>query len=257
VAQVHATAIVDPRAELASSAKVGPYCVIGPGVVLDEDAELRAHVVAEGPTRLGRGVVIHPFASIGAAPQDRTYAGEPTELEVGEGTVIREHATLHRGTRKDRGRTTVGARCLLMVGVHVAHDVQVGDGCTIANACQLAGHVALEDGVVLGGAVALAPFVRVGELAFVAAGACVEQDVPPYHIAQGDRARVRAINVVGLRRAGLDAPAIDALSRAHRVLYRSGHPLAVGIEALAADPDPRVARLCEFLRTRTTAPGAR
>lgn len=257
MATVHPTAIVDPRAELAATAKVGPYCVVGPGVALAEGVELRAHVVVEGPSRLGRGVVVFPFASVGAAPQDRTYAGEPTELEIGEETVVREHVTLHRGTRKDRGRTSVGARCLLMVSVHVAHDVQVGDGCTLANACQLAGHVALEAGVVLGGAVALAPFVRVGELAFVAAGARVEQDVPPYHIAQGDRARVRALNLVGLQRGGLDAGAIDALSRAHRAIYRSGAPIAVGVASLDADPDARVRRLCEFLRTRTTVPGPR
>jgi UDP-N-acetylglucosamine acyltransferase len=225
--------------------------------VLGDGVELRGHVVVEGPTRLARGVVVHPFAVVGAAPQDRTFAGEPTELEIGEQTIVREHVTLHRGTRKDRGLTTVGARCLLMVGVHIAHDVQVGDGCTIANACQLAGHVALEDGVVLGGAVALAPFVRVGELAFVAAGARVEQDVPPYHIAQGDRARVRALNVVGLERRALDRDAIDALSRAHRAIYRSGVAVSIGVASLDDDPHPRVRQLCEFIRARTTVPGPR
>ncbi len=254
---IHPTAIVDARAEIASSASVGPFCVVGAGVALAEGVELRAHVVIEGPTRLARGVVVHPFSVLGGPPQDRTYAGEPTELEIGEHTVIREHVTLHRGTRKDRGRTSVGARCLLMVGVHVAHDVVVGDGCTIANACQLAGHVVLEEAVVLGGAVALAPFVRVGESAFVAAGARVEQDVPPFHIAQGDRARVRALNVVGLQRRGLGEGAIDALRRAHRAIYRSADSIDRGVASIAGEDDPRVRQLCEFLRTRTTLPGPR
>ncbi len=255
--KIHPTAIVDARAEVASSAVVGPWCLVGPGVVLADGVELRSNVVVEGPTRLARGVVVHPFAVLGAAPQDRTYEGEPTELEVGEETVVREHATLHRGTRKDRGRTSVGARCLLMVGVHVAHDAVVGDGCTIANACQLAGHVVLEDGVVLGGDVALAPFVRIGEAAFVAAGARVEHAVPPFHIAQGDRARVRALNVVGLERRSFDRDAIEALARAHRAIYRSGVASSIGVTSLDADPHPRVRQLCDFLRAYTTVPGPR
>jgi UDP-N-acetylglucosamine acyltransferase len=255
--KIHPTAIVDARAEIASSATVGPWCLVGPGVVLAEGVELRSSVVVEGPTRLGRGVVVHPFAVLGAAPQDRTYEGEPTELDVGDETIVREHVTIHRGTRKDRGRTSVGARCLLMVGVHVAHDAVVGDGCTIANACQIAGHVVLEDGVVLGGDVALAPFVRIGEAAFVAAGARVEQSVPPFHIAQGDRARVRALNVVGLARRALGRDAIDALSRAHRAIYRSGVAVSIGVASLDEEPHPRVRQLCEFIRARTTVPGPR
>jgi UDP-N-acetylglucosamine acyltransferase len=253
---IHATAVVDASARVAPSASIGPYCIVGANVTIGEGARLLSHVVVDGPTTIGARVIVHPFAVLGGAPQDRSHAGEATELFVGDDTVIREHATLHRGTRKDRGKTIVGARCLVMVGVHVAHDVVVGDDCTIANACQLAGHCVLEDGVTMGGAAALAPFVRIGEAAFVAAGACVEHDVPPFHIAQGDRARVRALNTIGLRRRNVPAEAIEALERAHKLVYRSGAPIETSLVAvLAREDDPYVRRLVEFLRTHTTLPG--
>ncbi|GAC1357664.1 MAG: acyl-ACP--UDP-N-acetylglucosamine O-acyltransferase [Polyangiales bacterium] len=215
-------------------------------------------MVVLGPTRLGPRVVVHPFAALGGPPQDRTYAGEPTELVIGEDTAIREHVTIHRGTAKDRGTTLVGARCMIMAGAHVAHDAIVGDECTIANACQLAGHCVLEDGAVLGGAAALAPFVRVGRVAFVAAGARVEHAVPPFHIAQGDRARVRALNMVGLKRRGLGEATIAALERTHRTIYRSRKPLDTALyEVLVEEDDPHVRELVEFLRAHTTIPGPR
>jgi UDP-N-acetylglucosamine acyltransferase len=253
---VHSTAFVDPRARLGREVTVGPFCVVGERVLLGDGVHLMAHVTVEGPTAIGARVVVHPFAALGGAPQDRSHQGEPTELVVGEETVIREHVTIHRGTKKDRGRTSIGARCLIMVGTHVAHDAIVGDDCILANACQLAGHVVLEDGVVLGGAAALAPFVRVGRIAFIAAGARVEHDVPPFHIAQGDRARVRGLNVVGLQRRGFDRNAIAVLERAHRAIYRTDKPLEAALaEVVKHERDPNVLQLVEFLRTRTTIAG--
>lgn len=251
-AEVHPTAIVDPGARLGEGARVGPYCVVGAGVTLGPEVELAHHVSVEGPTVLERGVRVFPFAVIGAAPQDRSYAGEPTTLRIGAGTVVREHVTVHRGTRKDRGHTDVGARCLLMVGVHVAHDAVIGDDCTVANGVQISGHVVLEDAVAVGGLAAFAPFVRVGTLAFVAAGARVEHDVPPYHVAQGDRARVRALNVVGLARHGVSDVALLA---AHRTIYRAGLAQDAALARLDAVDDPHVRRLVEFLRAHTTLPG--
>lgn len=251
-ARVHPTAVVDPSVVLGDDVEVGAYSVVGAGVSLGRGVRLGAHVVVEGPTTLEERVQVFPFAVLGTAPQDRSYAGESTTLRVGAETIVREHVTLHRGTRKDRGHTDVGARCLLMVGVHVAHDAVIGDDCTIANAVQISGHVVLEDGVVVGGVAAFAPFVRVGTLAFVAAGARVEQDVPPYHVAQGDRARVRALNVVGLARNGVPE---EPLLAAHRILYRSGLPRAHALEHLAGDPDPSVRRLVAFLHEHTTLPG--
>ncbi len=255
---IHVSALVDAGARLGRGVVVGPFSVVGAHVTLGDEVSLASHVVALGPSTLGARVKVHSFAVLGGAPQDRTYDGEPTELVVGDDTIIREHVTLHRGTRKDRGKTEVGKRCLLMVGVHVAHDVVVGDDCTIANACQLAGHVVLEAGVNLGGAVALAPFVRVGALAFVAAGARVEHDVPPFHIAQGDRARVRALNVVGLRRRGVPDDSIAALERAHRRIYRAGSIMSRALDEVAREEnDTYVRTLVAFLRERTTLPGPR
>jgi UDP-N-acetylglucosamine acyltransferase len=253
---IHLTAVVDASARVASSATVGPYCVVGAHVTVGPESRLISHVVVEGPTTIGARVTVHPFAVLGGAPQDRSHAGEATELAIGDDTVIREHVTIHRGTKKDRGKTIVGARCLVMVGVHVAHDVIVGDDCTIANACQLAGHCVLEDGVTMGGAAALAPFVRVGEAAFVAAGACVEHDVPPFHIAQGDRARVRALNTVGLRRRNVAPDSIAALERAHKLIYRGRAPIETAlVTVLSREDDPHVKKLVEYLRSRTTLPG--
>jgi len=251
---IHPTAIVHESAEIARDCEIGPYCVIGAGVSIGEGSRLLSHVTVEGPTRILARVTIHPFAAIGGAPQDRSYEGEPTDLLIEDSVVIREHVTIHRGTRKDKGTTRVGARSLLMVGVHVAHDVSIGEDCTVANAVQLAGHVVLEDAVVIGGAAAFAPFVRVGECAFVAARAGVEQAVPPYHIAQGDRARVRALNKIGLERRKISVDSITALERAHRALYRSGRPIAVALADLDAG-DPCVDRLCAFLRNYATIPG--
>jgi UDP-N-acetylglucosamine acyltransferase len=256
---IHETAIIHARTRIADDVEIGPLCVVGAGVDIDSEARLLSHVVLTGPSRIGAGVVIHPFAVIGGPPQDRSHTGEPTTLEVGERSVIREHVTIHRGTKKDRGTTRVGKRTLLMAGAHVAHDVVVGDDCTITNAVQLGGHAVIGDHVTIGAAAAVGPFVRIGEGAFIAAGALVEQDVPPFHIAQGDRARVRALNVVGLERRGVSPGSVAALERAHRLLYRSGHPLSVGVSMVRADAcatDSLVAKLLAFIDTAATlAPG--
>lgn len=251
---IHPTAIVDPRAEIAASARIGPYCVVGAGVVLGEHAHLHAHVTIEGPTVLGARVEVHPFAALGGPPQDRGYRGEPTRLEIDDDVVVREHVTVHRGSPKDRGVTRVGARTWLMAGVHVAHDVSIGPDCILAGGTMLAGHVTFEEAVVTGGGAAFAQFVTVGGLAFVAAGAQVEHDVPPFHIAQGDRARIRALNVVGLERNAVPPDSRAALLAAHRALWRSGRPLSVALESLD-QTDPHVRRLATFVRERTLIAG--
>lgn len=229
-ARIHPSAIVDPRAELAD-VEIGPYCVIGAGVRIDRGTRLLAHVVVEGPTVIGHDNVIHPFAVIGGAPQHKRHQGGPTRLVIGDDNVIREHVTIHRGTAGETDATTlVGSSNLLMVGSHVAHDVQVGSHVTIANGVQLAGHSIIDDYATFGGLSGLAQHVRVGESAFIAAGAMCERDVPPFVIVQGDRAKVRALNKVGLRRRGLPEESIAALERAFRLLFKSAAPRA---EALA------------------------
>lgn len=246
---MHPTAQVSAGATLEDGVEVGPFCCVGEGVRLGARTRLLSHAVIEGPTVLGVENEVHPFAVLGGAPQDRSYQGEPTRLEVGDRNVFREHVTAHRGTSKDRGVTRIGSGGLFMAGCHVAHDAWVGDGVTLANGTLLAGHVRVEDHAVTGGLVAVQPFVRLGESCFLAGGAMVEGDVPPFVIAGGDRARVRALNKVGLRRRGVDGASLDALERAFRLLFRGGMARSEALARLQATSplDPWVARLVRFL----------
>ncbi len=260
-ATVHPTAIVEDGAVLEAGAEIGPYCRISSDVVVGAGTRLLSHVVVEGPTRLGARNVVYPFASIGTAPQDRRFAGERTEVVVGDENVLREQVTVHRGTRAGGGTTRIGSRCLLMVGAHVAHDALVEDDVVLTNLATLGGHVHVERGAVLGGHVAVAPFARIGELSFLAGGAKVERSVPPFVIAAGDRARVRALNVVGLRRNAVPQASRAALRRAFRLLWRSGEPLAAATEVADREfeDDAFVSRLVAFIREhmlqRASAPG--
>jgi UDP-N-acetylglucosamine acyltransferase len=218
---VHPTAIVDKRAELDSSVEVGPYAVIGPRVRIGARTKVGPHCVIEGDTTIGQGNTIFQFAAIGAIPQDLKYAGEPTRLVIGDGNSIREFVTVHLGTAHGGGVTRVANKCLLMANSHVAHDVQLGDGCILANSAALAGHVQVEDRVIFGGLSAVHQFTRIGRLAFVSGGAMVTQDVPPYVTVQGDRAEVAGLNTVGLTRAQFDEAALSRVKSAFKILYRS------------------------------------
>jgi UDP-N-acetylglucosamine acyltransferase len=245
----HPTAVVDDGADVHPDASIGPYAVVGPGVRIGARTRVGAHAVIEGPTEIGPDNEIFPHAVLGTAPQDRRYAGEPTRLSVGPGNRFREHVTVHRGTAQGRGETRIGAGGLFMAGCHVAHDCVIGDGVVLANGVQLAGHVEVAARAVFGGLAAVAQTVRIGEVAMVAAGARVERDVPPFHVVSGDRARIRALNRVGLDRAGIDAAAVAALERAHRMLFRSGAALADALDPTRAELGhvPEVARLLAFL----------
>ena len=218
---IHATAIVDKHAELDGSVEVGPYAVIGPKVKIGARTRVGPHAVIEGDTTLGEGNVVFQFAAVGAIPQDLKYAGEATRLVIGNSNQIREFATVHIGTTGGGGVTRVGNGCLLMANSHVAHDVQLGDGCILANSVALAGHVVVEDHVIFGGLAAVHQFTRIGRLAFVSGGAMVTQDVPPYVTVQGDRAEVVGINTVGLTRAHFDEHAQGRVKSAFKILYRS------------------------------------
>ena len=243
--RIHPTAVVDPRAELAADVTVGPYAIVEPGVVLADGCELHAHAVVRGPTTLGPRCVVHPFAVVGGEPQAKRHAGGPSRLVCGEGNVFREHVTVHGGTE---GRTTrVGASNLFMVGAHVAHDVTVGSSCVLANGVQLAGHVVVEDWATFGGLAGVAQFVRVGESAFVAAMTGCERDVPPFVVVQGNRARVRGVNAVGLRRREVPAESIRALARAVRRLFHGTTTQADARRALEGETDPYVLRLLASL----------
>jgi UDP-N-acetylglucosamine acyltransferase len=245
MARVHAAAMVDARAEVAADVDIGPYAVVEGGVVLGAGCVLHAHAVVRGRSTLGPGNVVHPFSVIGGEPQMKRVAAGPAHLQIGAHNVFREHVTIHGGSGE--GVTVVGSDNLFMVGAHVAHDVRVGSGVVLANATQLAGHVVVEDWATFGGLSGVAQHVRVGESAFVAAAAACERDVPPFMVVQGDRARVRGVNVVGLRRRGVPEESVVALGRAARVLWRSGTPRVQALRELERETDPYVVRLLEAL----------
>jgi UDP-N-acetylglucosamine acyltransferase len=244
---LHPTAVVDPRAELGAGVVVGPYAIVEAGVALADGCVLHAHAVVRGPTLLGPRCVVHPFAVVGGEPQAKKHThGAPARLEAGEGNVFREHVTVHGGTE---GRTTrIGGGNLFMVGAHLAHDGVVGSGCVFSNGTQLAGHAVVEDGVTFGGLSGVAQFVRIGEGAFVAAMTAVERDVPPFVVVQGNRARVRGVNVVGLRRRGVPEESIRALGKAVHALWSSRATHAEALRSLEGATDPYVKRLLEAVR---------
>ena len=242
----HPTAIIDRQAELGPDVVVGAYAIVEAGVILGQGCVLHPHAMVRGPAVLGAGNVVHPFAVLGGEPQAKRHAGGPGRLEIGERNVFREHVTVHGGTE---GRATrVGAHNLFMVATHAAHDAMIGSHCVLANGTQLAGHTIVEDWATFGGQSGVAQHVRVGESAFVAAAAACERRVPPFVVVQGDRARVRGLNVVGLRRRGVPETSIAALRRAVRKVWHSGTSRAEALEVLGRETDPYVRKLLEALR---------
>lgn len=227
---IHPTAVIDPGAEIAPDAEVGPYAVIGADVALGAGVIVGPHCVIIGPTTIGAGTRLFPHVVLGADPQDKKYRGERSALAIGANNVFREFSTANRGTPGGSGTTRIGDRNLFMAYSHVAHDCQVGDGCVFANSVALAGHVSVADGAVLGGLVGVHQFTRVGRFAMLGGGAMAAQDVPPFTLAQGDRARLFGLNVIGLRRAGFSLGAIQALRSAYRELFQQGMPLRLALD---------------------------
>lgn len=216
---IHATAIVAPGAVVPPSSTVGPFCIIGPEVILGEDCELVSHVVLDGRTTLGARVRIYSFAAVGVAPQDLKYAGEPTRLEVGDDTVIRESATISRGTPGGGGVTRVGSGCLIMAYAHIGHDSIIGNGCILANGATLAGHVAVEDYATVGALCPVHQFCRIGTHAFVGGGTTVTQDVLPYSLTSARReTHAFGLNRIGLERRGFSREQLRELQHAYRML---------------------------------------
>mgnify|MGYP002620854716 CR=1 FL=1 len=242
-------AIVDPKAELADGVSVGPYSVIGPDVQIGADTWIGPHVVINGPCRIGRENRIFQFNSIGEAPQDKKYQGEPTRLEIGDRNVIREYCTLNRGTTQDLGYTRIGNDNWIMAYVHIAHDCVVGDNTIFANNTNLAGHVCIEDYAILGGACLIHQFCTIGAHSFLGMGSAVAKDVPPYLMVSGQPAQPHGLNVEGLRRRGFSPEAIKALRQAYKIVYRSGLTVAKAMaqmESLKGEFE-EVARLAEFI----------
>ena len=219
--KLHPTAVIDPKAELASDVEVGAYAVIGSGVKIGKGSKIKSHALIEGRTTLGQGNIVFPFASVGSVPQDLKYRGEPSELIIGDNNTIREYASLNPGTSGGGMITRVGDQNLLMMYCHIAHDCIVGNRNVIANGATLGGHVVIEDNVIVGGLVGIHQFVRIGAGAIVGAGSMVSKDVAPYCNATGDRAKLRGLNLEGLKRRGLDSSKIDAIRKAYRIAFRS------------------------------------
>lgn len=249
--RIHPTAIVGPGAKLAADVTVGPYSIIGAGVEIGAGTRIGPHVVIGEHTRIGARNTIYQFNSIGEAPQDKKYSGEPTGLEIGDDNTIREFCTFNRGTTQDAGVTRIGNNNWIMAYVHIAHDCQIGNHTIFANNAQLAGHVHIGDYVILGGFTGVHQFCRVGAHSMTAIGAVVLQDVPPYVMAAGNTAAPRGINAEGLKRRGYTSAAIAAIRRAYKTLYKSGLSFEEAHARIAGEvaAQPELELLATFLAT--------
>ena len=243
-------AVISPQAQIAADVKIGPFTIIGADVVIGAGTWIGPHVVINGPTRIGMHNKVFQFASLGDAPQDKKYGGEPTLLEIGDRNVFRESVTVNRGTTHDRGVTRIGNDNLLMAYSHVAHDCLLGDQIVMANCATLGGHVEIGDWVTMGGLSAVHQHTKVGAHCFIAHNAAVTRDVPPYVMAVGRPAAPHSVNSIGLQRRGFSPEQILNIRRAYRTLYRSGLKLTVAMEELekAAMTQAEIRPFVEFIK---------
>jgi UDP-N-acetylglucosamine acyltransferase len=247
---IHATAVVEDGARIGARARIGPFCIVGANVELGEDCELKGHVVVTGHTTIGARTKIFPFASIGHAPQDLKYAGEPTTLTVGSDCIIREGVTMNPGTPGGTMQTIVGNGCFFLANAHVAHDCRVGNNVVLTNNVMLAGHCKIGDFAIIGGGAGLHQYVRIGPHAFVGGLSGVENDVIPYGMALGNRAYLAGLNIIGLRRRGFSRDEIHDLRRAYRLLFANEGTLAERVEDVAEEfaKHPIVHEILDFIR---------
>jgi UDP-N-acetylglucosamine acyltransferase len=250
---IDARAIVSPKAQLATDVTVGPFSIIGPDVQIGAGTVVGPHVVINGPTVIGAHNHIFQFASIGDAPQDKKYKGEPTRLEIGDRNVFRENCTVNRGTTHDQGVTRVGSDNLFMAYSHVAHDCQIGSKTVFANCAALGGHVEIGDWVIVGGLSAIHQFAKIGAHAFLAGGAIVTRDVPPYVMVAGNPAGPHSVNSEGLKRRGFTEEQIRNIREAYRILYRSDLKLTEALEKMQplAATHPEIRAFVDFIGTST------
>jgi UDP-N-acetylglucosamine acyltransferase len=231
---VHPSAVIGPEVEIAEDVQIGPFAIlegpvrVGPGCVIE------GHACLSGPLTMGRDNFVGHGAVLGKSPQSRTYKGDPTSLMIGDGNVFREYVTVHRGTVEGGGVTRIGNRNMLMIGSHLGHDCQVGDGCTLVNGALAAGHVQLEDGCILSGHAAVQQRVRVGRLAMIGGLGSTTKDIPPFILQQGYNC-VSGLNLVGIRRAGFGLATINALREAFRILYKEGRTQQAALDRIEAD----------------------
>ena len=248
---IHPTAIIADTAVIADDVEIGPYSIIGEHVEIGCGTRIDSHVVIKGPTRIGRDNHIYQFASLGDAPQDKGYGGEPTRLIVGDRNTIREYVTFSRGTVKDKGQTIVGDDNWIMAHAHVAHDCVVGNKIVMANNTALAGHVHIGDWVICGGNAGVHQFCKIGAHAFLGMFSAVSRDIPAYSMVSGQPAVVRGINSEGLKRRDFSAQQIRNIKNAYRIVFRSGKKLVEAIEEIAdlAETQPELEIFLESLRS--------
>ncbi len=220
-AAIHETAIVNPEAKIGKNVEIGPYCVIGANVEIGDDNILHSHVIIDGHTKIGKNNEFYQFNSIGAPPQDTTYKGEPTRVEIGDNNIFREYVSIHRGTMKQDKVTKIGSDSLFMAYVHIGHDVTIGDKIIIANSVNLAGHVSVDNGCIIGGASSISQFVSLGVGSYIGGASAIDRDIPHFCTAYGNRIRLKGINIVGLRRRGHGKPDISEVVDFFRTMESS------------------------------------
>jgi UDP-N-acetylglucosamine acyltransferase len=252
-AKIHPTAIIDPTAEIDSSVEIGAFSVIGANVKIDAGTRVASHVVINGPTTIGKNNQIFQYSSLGEAPQDKKYKGEPTLLEIGDNNTIREFCTFNRGTVQDKGTTKIGNDNWIMAYVHIAHDCDIGNHTIFANNSSLAGHVDVHDYAILGGFTLIHQFCKIGSHVITAVGSVVFKDIPPYVTAAGYDAKPHGINAEGLKRRGFSADSILQIKRAYKALYRNSLTLEEAkVElALMCETTPEIGLLTDFLNVST------
>jgi UDP-N-acetylglucosamine acyltransferase len=247
--EIHKTAIVSKKAKIGKNVQIGPFCIIGDGVVIKDGTKLLSNVIIEGDTEIGENCVIHSFTSIGLPPQDLKYKNEKTAVRIGNNNIIREYVTIHRASVGGKGITEIGDSNFLMAYVHVAHDCKIGNSVIMANAATLAGHVVVEDCAVIGGLVAVHQFTRIGAYSMVGGFSGVGQDIPPFTMASGARAKLYGLNTVGLKRHGFSDYSINNLKKAYKILFREKRTLKDAIKKIRSElpQTDEIIRLIEFI----------
>ena len=244
---IHSTAIIEDGANIHESAEIGAYAYIGSNVTIGANTKIHHHATIEGKTTIGENNEIFPYASLGTAPQDLKYNGEITELIIGNNNKIREFTLINTGTIQDNSKTIIGDNNLFMGYVHVAHDCVIGNNCIFANAATLAGHVHVDNGAVIGGMTPIHQFVHIGSMAMVAGASAVSQDVPPFCMVEGNRAKLRGLNLTGLRRHLKDRKDIDEIKKVYKELFESGKPLKDIANEFINSENNYVKKLAEFV----------
>jgi UDP-N-acetylglucosamine acyltransferase len=250
---IHKTAIIGKKVHLAEDVTIGPYCIIGDGVVIGKGSRLISNVVADGDTKIGENCAIHPFVTIGLSPQDLKYKGEPTGVRIGANNTIREYTSIQRGSVGGEGLTIVGDNNYIMAYSHIAHDCVVGSSNIMANAATLAGHVLMEDYITLGGFVAIHQFTRIGAHSMIGGLSGINMDIPPYAIASGTRAKLYGLNVIGINRRGFPEETVKQLKKAYKILFREKRTLKDALKKIKTDlPElPEIKHLVDFIEKNT------